>query len=157
MSRFSIFLICVLSEVSMTICDATSEYILARPYTETSSSAASMYFAAGPLTAEPPIRGLTTTTFFLDLDNSFRIPLIERIGPMLVNGLPVANLKPSLFTHHLHLAQKAIGILLYSPAFLCIKYVSQSVKDGINIRTYVKTVKPVIVANICDNRNVTGL
>src|SRR5947209_19223072 len=74
----------------MTICDATSEYILARPYTETSSSAASMYFAAGPLTAQPPISGLTPTTFFLDLDDSFRLPLIERIGPLLVSGLPGA-------------------------------------------------------------------
>ena len=49
-----------------------------------------MYFPAGPLTAAFPISGLTTTTFFLDLDNSFLIPFIERIGPMLVRGLPGA-------------------------------------------------------------------
>ncbi len=49
-----------------------------------------MYFAAGPLKALSPINGLTATTFFLIFDNSFLIPLIDSIGPILVNGLPGA-------------------------------------------------------------------
>ena len=49
-----------------------------------------MYLAAGPLIELFPTSGLTTTTFFFDLDSSFFIPLIERIGPMLVSGFPGA-------------------------------------------------------------------
>ena len=90
MSKFSIFLVSNLSAVSITICDATSEYIFARPYTETSIPAASMYFVAGPLIAVLPTRGLTTTTFFLFFDSSFLIPLMDKIGPILVRGLPGA-------------------------------------------------------------------
>src|SRR3970282_2144786 len=54
-----------------------------------------MYFAAGPLNALSPIKGLTAITFFLIFDNSFLTPLIDNIGPILVSGLPGAMITRS--------------------------------------------------------------
>ena len=86
----SIFLAAARSLVSIIKFEHTSAYICAIPYTETSIPAAYMYFPAGPLIAELPITGLTATTLCFLLINSFRMPLIDSIGPILVRGLPGA-------------------------------------------------------------------